>query len=158
MTDTHIPSGMKPEFDEATASRFWSRVNTGDEAGCWLWTGARHTDRGRTRGRFYANYKTYTASAVATVLAHGARPNGAEHLHSCDNPLCCNPAHLRWGSHAENMAEMAARGRGTRKSHCKYGHPLSGDNVRLLKRGNRECRACQDRRKQEYLKRINGHD
>ena len=32
-------------------------------------------------------------------------------MHSCDNPPCCNPAHLRAGTHAENEADKWARNR-----------------------------------------------
>ncbi len=33
-------------------------------------------------------------------------------MHSCDNPRCVNPAHLRQGTQAENTAEMILKGRG----------------------------------------------
>lgn len=32
-------------------------------------------------------------------------------LHSCDNPRCINPKHLRAGTHAENMQDMVDRSR-----------------------------------------------
>lgn len=39
-------------------------------------------------------------------------------LHSCDVKACWNPAHLRWGSHGENMADMWSRL--DRCKHCPH--------------------------------------
>lgn len=50
------------------------------------------------------------AHRLACELTHGA-PNGRHALHSCDNPSCVNPAHLRWGTDADNVADAIARGR-----------------------------------------------
>jgi len=33
-------------------------------------------------------------------------------LHSCNNAACCNPAHLRLGTHQENMDDRTNQGRG----------------------------------------------
>lgn len=56
------------------------------------------------------------AHRIAYMSRHGLIPSGKGRLdsvvlHTCDNKLCCNPDHLRFGSHADNMADMKAKGR-----------------------------------------------
>lgn len=42
---------------------------------------------------------------------HGPIPEGMVVMHLCDNPPCFRYDHLRLGTHAENMADMAGKGR-----------------------------------------------
>lgn len=51
------------------------------------------------------------ASRAVYIATHGDLPADVHVLHSCDNPPCCNPAHLRPGSHLENMADRHRAGR-----------------------------------------------
>jgi len=94
----------------ADIARFWSHVDVRGADECWPWTRAR---TGIGYGRFSVGGRRgrlLTASRVAYELTHG--PLGAaEARHRCDNPPCCNPAHLIPGTHAQNMADMAERGR-----------------------------------------------
>lgn len=87
---------------------------------CWPWTGSLQTTRfGRREGYGVFTIAGKVRYAHRQALAHAlGRPlaPGMEALHSCDNPPCCNPAHLREGTHAENVADMWARGRGVRSS------------------------------------------
>jgi hypothetical protein len=109
--------------------RLWSRVDRSGD--CWLWTGCRApTGYGRiglTRGRVESTHR------VAYELARGPIPPGAFVLHSCDNRLCCNPAHLRLGDVQDNADDMTSRvrqARGERHGSSK----LNRDDVKLIRR------------------------
>jgi hypothetical protein len=54
--------------------------------------------------------KVTSAHRAAFEMANGRAP-AAHVLHSCDNPLCVNPAHLSEGTHLENMKQCAERRR-----------------------------------------------
>lgn len=76
---------------------------------CWVWRGP--CSRRGGYGLVHIKGVIHKAHRLAWELTHGPIPDGLHVLHSCDNPPCCNPAHLRLGTHAENMADKAARGR-----------------------------------------------
>ena len=68
-------------------------------------------------GRFKIGRKVYSAHRVAYALAHGGIPDGQGFhgtviRHTCDNKLCCNPAHLVAGDQHANVRDMKERGRG----------------------------------------------
>lgn len=94
---------------DAFAARLKSKIDAeaGDDA-CWPWAGARTAlGYGQIRWRGKA---IYTHRAVAFMAARRA-PGPQEVMHVCDNPPCCNPRHLRIGTHADNMRDCAVKGR-----------------------------------------------
>jgi HNH endonuclease len=89
--------------------RFWSKVDgSGGPEACWPWTGAQN--RGGYGAAWHAG-RVRTASRMAWELTNRPIPEGAHVLHRCDNPPCCNPAHLYLGDDAANHADMVGRRR-----------------------------------------------
>jgi hypothetical protein len=93
-----------------TAARFWRKVDRSGD--CWLWTAG--VDR-RGYGRFNVGdgRSPQFTHRFAFELTHGPIPAGMHVLHHCDNPPCCNPAHLYLGTDADNHRDMMERGRST---------------------------------------------
>lgn len=103
------------KFTDKQIRRFWSKVKRA-VAGCWFWQAGIQS---AGYGCITLNGKQLCAHRVAYMLATGKDiPAGLWVLHSCDNPACCNPAHLRLGTHADNMRDMARRGRGRGGAPC----------------------------------------
>jgi hypothetical protein len=89
--------------------RFWGKVDRRGPDECWPWTASRSSGYGWFGKRYGRSGRGFNAHRVVCYLTYGD-PKGRYALHSCDNAICCNPAHLRWGTPAENMQDRSARG------------------------------------------------
>ena len=89
--------------------RFWGKVERFRPAtDCWEWQGKRDKDG---YGVFYIRSREYVASRVAFTLAHRPLRPGELVCHECDNPPCCNPAHLRADTPSANVLDRVLRHR-----------------------------------------------
>lgn len=100
--------------------RFWSKVKIRSNADCWPWLASKNSQG-------YGTYRLNGRMCRASRLVAGAN-DGQVVLHSCDNPTCVNPSHLRVGSAAENVADCRAKGRrasyeGERNNYAKLTAP-----------------------------------
>jgi len=97
--------------------KFLSRVQKTET--CWIWTGGK---TGRSRNRNGNGYGIFCISGTTRMQAHrmsyrlfvGEIPEGLILMHTCDNPMCVNPDHLRAGTNRENIDDMIAKGRSQR--------------------------------------------
>lgn len=117
-----------------TAADLWREVGAKEsgKGSCWEWPGRRDSDGYGTLNRVVDGVRYQRAHRLAYRYAYGPIPDGLVVMHKCDNPPCCNPAHLRLGTAAENNADMLRKGRErypTGSEHWARRHP------ELVKRG-----------------------
>lgn len=92
--------------------RFWRQVDmSGGADACWNWTGCTNADG---YGWFNGFGGPQLTHRLMYSLGARAPERGQVVMHSCDNPPCCNPAHLRIGTDADNARDRMRKGRGAR--------------------------------------------
>lgn len=153
-------------YPQNVLDRFWAKVDKKSPAECWEWTAAKNE---HGYGIIRIDGKNVKAHRIALANGSIEPPSSVKALHSCDNPPCVNPSHLRWGTQMENIEDMHSRGRRVynRKqkaekpepkpaagkysfvTHCKYGHEFTEGNTRMKPnpavRGGceRQCITCR---------------
>ena len=109
--DAVLEALANPAKRASLERRMAAKVARGAPDECWDWT-ATATCFGGYGAINAGRGPKLRAHRVAWVLAGGTLPHGAVICHRCDNPKCCNPAHMFLGTQAENAADMRAKGRG----------------------------------------------
>ncbi len=113
-------------------ARFWSKVTKPGPGECWSWAGARNKNGYGVYGIGPACAAARLAHRVAFFLHHGVDPGETGVCHTCDNPPCCNPAHLFLGTQSDNMRDASLKGR------TQWPGPvprkLTADSVREIRR------------------------
>lgn len=105
---------------------------------CWPWQAAKS---GQGYGRFKLDGKLWSPHRIAAASKEGGIPESASYhgyvvMHTCDNPCCCNPAHLQIGTVSENVRDMDRKGR--RRSNPTIRH--SPEIIRAIRQSPRSSR------------------
>ena len=136
---------------EAALARFRARVRA-EPDGCHRWLGSFDKDG---YGVFWVDGRNVAAHAFAYRALVGPLTPGQQPDHLCRRPWCVNPAHLEPVSALVNtLRGDGPTARNARKTHCRHGHPLRGENLVVRHRGGRPYRVCREcaRRKDRRLR------
>lgn len=108
------------------AERAWAKVERRGPDECWPWRGAQGAGQRGHILRAGRGSAFVTAHRAIFEAVHGPVAEGLDVCHSCDNGLCCNPAHLFLGTHKENMLDMVRKERQPNRT-------LTWADVRLIR-------------------------
>jgi hypothetical protein len=114
--DPHTPSQKEMSLEE----RLQAGLGAKDPVtGCIEWTGYKRKKMGY--GQINRGGRMVGTHCLAYELKHGPIPEGMCVCHHCDNPSCCNDAHLYLGTKADNNADRESKGRGKQPKGAKNG-------------------------------------
>lgn len=127
---------------------FFSKIDQSGE--CWEWKASQYKFG---YGAFYNGKKVTHAHIFSYEIHFGEIPKGLFILHSCDNPKCVNPDHLRAGTQKENVKDMIDRKRAkfgfkrkiqNNKVFCINGHDVTeAESLYKSKNGYTACKICR---------------
>lgn len=107
--------------------RFWPKVDVQGLDECWPWLGGVNDGYGLA---YIGDNKHKAAHRLAFELWWSVTlPSWLHVLHTCDNPPCCNPAHLWLGTNADNVRDRDAKGRTATKLNGRHNTPWRRDKT-----------------------------
>lgn len=95
-------------------ANFWAKVEKRGVDDCWLWTGGSKTRSGYGQYAFRSKgiRRSFYAHRMAKILSTSCLlPNRYCACHHCDNPSCCNPAHIFVGTYKDNSVDAVNKKR-----------------------------------------------
>ncbi len=101
-------------MDEKRITRFWARVSVGKVDECWEWRGRRMPRVGygimSIEPSGSGKVLNLLAHRIALTLKLGRDLVSPHTRHVCNNPPCCNDAHILEGTALENWQDAVAAG------------------------------------------------
>jgi hypothetical protein len=115
--------------------RFWPKVSRlGHKNDCWHWRGWKNEDGYGFIAKGRGDATPMLAHRVSWLVHNKPKSLTSKQcvMHSCDNPGCVNPNHLRIGTQAENTADRHSKDRTARGERLNRG-VLNEDLVRKIR-------------------------
>ena len=109
-TTCPAPMPIPPLSDEQIV-QVWSRIDSsGGPDACWPWVGTSGIPW-KTYGTMTIDGRNYRATRIVKHLTAGPFDESLYVCHACDNPPCCNPAHLWLGTARDNLRDALKKNR-----------------------------------------------
>lgn len=135
-----VSDGAEISLEAKHILLFWKRIQK--SPGCWRWIGSKWNNG---YGRMMVGKRRRKAHRMSFLIHNGFLPPDLLVCHTCDNPECCNPAHLFLGKPLDNSRDAVSKLRhafGERNGLAK----LTEDEVKAIRLTelNRKHTTCSD--------------
>jgi hypothetical protein len=125
----------KPERNNNLRS-IWSKIFVKGRDECWPWEGPTCKDPNFPYGYIQFEGRRQRAHRIIWSSIYGQIPDEHVIRHTCDNPPCCNPAHLLVGTQFDNVQDRVVR--------CRH-RPRLGEQHPSAKLKNSDINAIRAR-------------
>ena len=115
--------------------RFFQKVEKTN--GCWLWRGKK-LSKGYGRFNLSRTGKDVLAHRYSYKFFKKEDPKNLQVMHTCDNPSCVNPEHLKLGTNNDNVQDMVNKNRNRKgwNHHLrKFNEKQSREIINLINEG-----------------------
>lgn len=118
--------------------RISSHFTRGSDHECWVWTKLKNR---AGYGMISTQVGMALGHRVMWEMANSQKiPPKMVVMHTCDNPACVNPAHLRLGTQLENLKDMQAK----RRHVVPHARGEDHHDARLTEAKVRHIRSCNE--------------
>lgn len=146
-----------PKMSREQIELFWSHVGSPNSIGCRPWLLSSNVDG---RGVVTIGKVQYVCNRIVAMLTHGLPKSEqiARHF-KCDNPICCTPEHICWGTVNQNSLDAIRLGTCS-MGERHYNTRLTDSQIACIRRlwstrsGTQEVLARLFKVQQSYVSRL----
>ena len=140
-----VPPHLFLPVEDVTSGRVRVKLQWKEDSnGCWICTSHRASGKTCAYAKIWKDGKTQSVHVFMYEQCFGFVPEGSVVRHTCNNPLCINPEHLKCGTPEENTRDRKDAGTWPSGERNPM-HKLTLHQVESIRKSKESRRALRER-------------